>query len=285
MCDYIKNNDTIIFSPTFHKPLDINLIYKYKKIIFSQYKLSYELFDRYNNNNFDHMIKEISSFNQPINNLPRTITYLRFGCNFNKPVDNLIDGTIYKMTYLHFGFHFNQSVDKLPNSLTHLIFDNCFNQSVDKLPNSLTHLIFGDCFNYPVNNLPSSLTYLSLGYYFNKSLNNLPSSIIFLRLECCNLDDNNILNDSIEELELGFGFDSNLLNLPSSIKKISFDKESNFNRELNCLPTFIEFIQLPKFYCKFLSVTPIGLKKIQCHCSYPFKTNLTNKNIYVETYF
>jgi len=47
---------------------------------------------------------------------------------------------------------------------------------------------------------------------------------------------------------MGYYFTLELNNLPSSIKKISFDKESKYDKELNCLPNKLEILQLPKKY-------------------------------------
>jgi hypothetical protein len=58
------------------------------------------------------------SFNQPVDNLPKTITHLTFGSKFNQLVNNLPKS----LKYLTFGYDFNQPVDKLPENLTHLTF-------------------------------------------------------------------------------------------------------------------------------------------------------------------
>ena len=97
MSDYITNNDTIIFASEFNKPLNLELINKYKNIIFSN-----------NDNTNDIFIK--SKFNQEVNNLPNSLTHLTFGYNFNQEVNNL------------------------PNSLTHLTLGGSFNQKVNNLP-------------------------------------------------------------------------------------------------------------------------------------------------------
>lgn len=47
--NYITTDDTIIFSPKYNKPLDIelNIQPQYKKIIFSDYELNNYLFEAY----------------------------------------------------------------------------------------------------------------------------------------------------------------------------------------------------------------------------------------------
>jgi hypothetical protein len=140
-----------------------------------------------------------SYFNQPVDNLPETLTHLTFGNNFNQSVDNLP----LSLTYLTFGrqtpvrlahpkimnihnclrcHNFNQSVDNLPKNLTHLTLGCDFNQSVDNLPENLTHLIFtGDStFNNLLNNLPKNLTHLKLNKIFCQKLDNLPISLTHL---------------------------------------------------------------------------------------------------------
>ena len=54
--DCITYEDTIIFSPDFNKELESELLSNYKKIIFSNYKLCNNLFEAYENNNFNNLI-------------------------------------------------------------------------------------------------------------------------------------------------------------------------------------------------------------------------------------
>ena len=111
--EYIKNKDTIIFSPEFNKELDYDLLSGYKKVIFSNYELIDDLFDKYLNNDFKNLTYKDSNFNQSVDNLPSSITHLTFG------------------------FHFNQKVENLPSSITHLTFWYCFNQEVNNFPKEL----------------------------------------------------------------------------------------------------------------------------------------------------
>jgi len=65
MLNYITNEDTIIFSPYYNEPIDINLLSQYNKIIFSDYELNEELFEKYKN--FNHRGKYIySRFNRKV---------------------------------------------------------------------------------------------------------------------------------------------------------------------------------------------------------------------------
>ena len=45
--DYITNEDTIIFGPSFNKELNPTLLTNYKKVIFADYELNNDLFDIY----------------------------------------------------------------------------------------------------------------------------------------------------------------------------------------------------------------------------------------------
>jgi len=155
--DYISYHDTIIFSPEFNKSLDSELLTNYKKIIFSNYELSNNLFGAYENNNFRNLKWfYCSKFNQSLvdsfNNLT-SLTHLTFSNNFNQPLDNSFNKLI-SLTHLTF---FGQLNQPLTNSLENLT--------------SLTHLTFGLDFNqHLTNSLESltSLTHLTLGYHFNQ---------------------------------------------------------------------------------------------------------------------
>ena len=143
------------------------------------------------------------------------------------------------------------------------------------MPNSLTHLTFGRNFNQEVNKLPNSLTHLTFGYCFNKKID-IPFTIKYLKLNCNNLHIIDYLPDNIEELELGYYFNLELNNLPTSIKKITFYKNSCYNKELNCLPKFLECIQLPRNYDKKLLNTSNNLKII-CSTNYEYKNDYINQ--------
>jgi hypothetical protein len=71
-------------------------------------------------------------------------------------------------------------------------------------------------------------------------------------------------------------------NLPSLIKKISFDKKSEYNKELNCLPYGLEILKLPNKYKYQIKNIPKGLKKIICNKNYSFINDFNNCE--VETY-
>ena len=64
MCDYIVDDDIIIFSLDYNKNLDINLISKYNKIIFSNCGLINDSFGSYMK--YDLKNSNRSIFNQPV---------------------------------------------------------------------------------------------------------------------------------------------------------------------------------------------------------------------------
>jgi hypothetical protein len=137
-------------------------------------------------------------FNQPVNNLPSTITHLQFGWKFNQPVNNL------------------------PSSITHLKFKYDFNQQIDNLPNSLISLSLRGDFNQQINHLPDSLKFLNICSDFDQSVNHLPKN-----LECLGFDSVIPMNDipsHISTIKIIFypGEQDNgyIDNLPSTIKKI-----------------------------------------------------------------
>ena len=184
--DYITNEDTIIFGPSFNQELNPTLLTNYKQIIFSDYKLDPNLFDfyekihtynyyeRYKNNTIFFVLTDSGSkFDIPVSNIPTSITHITFGSNFDQPV-NLLPTSI---THLIFGDYFNQLVESLPSSITHLTFGWLFNQQVDLLPPSIQNLTFNVSFNMPLNNLPSNLEFIHLSYKYDKQILNIPPKL------------------------------------------------------------------------------------------------------------
>ena len=253
--NYITKDDTIIFAPHFNSELDINLLSKFNKLIFSDYELNDKLFEVYENNNFENLTCIKNKFNQEVNKLPHNIIHLTFGWNFNQEVNNLPQN----LTHLTFGNHFNQEVNMLPQNIIYLTFGWYFNQEVNMLPQNITHLTFSFWFNQEVKNLPQNITHLTFGKNFDKSLDTLPSSIICLTL--------------------GFYFNQSLDNLPSSIQKIIFNEYSVYDVELNCLPNFVEFLQLPRGYDKKILHFPINLKTIKCSENYKYMSDFANYDV------
>jgi len=73
------------------------------------------------------------SFNYPVDNLPKSLTNLKFGNNFSQEVVNLPMG----LKELKFGNDFCQDVNNLPSSLLNLVFGYSFNKSVERFLGNL----------------------------------------------------------------------------------------------------------------------------------------------------
>ena len=77
-------------------------------------------------------------------------------------------------------------------------------------------------------------------------------------------------------------FNLELDNLPSSIKKITFNKDSFYNKKLNCLPNGLLTLQLPSYYDQQISLIPSSLTKLICSENYMFIKDFSGMQ--VETY-
>ena len=106
-----------------------------------------------------------------------------------------------------------------------------------------------------------------MGKHFNQK-DDLPTNIKSININ--NLFYIDFLLSNIEEIEIRYYLNLELNNLPSSIKKISFGKESYYNKELNCLPSGLEILQLPIYYNLQIKNIPRGLKKLICDTDYQF---------------
>jgi hypothetical protein len=176
-----------------------------------------------------------SKFNQPINFLPKNLKLLFLGIDFNQPIDFLnSEGFPSSLTILQIGERFNQPINNLPNSLTTLILGSDFNQSIDNLPSSLTRLEITGNFNQPINNLPNSLTHLVLGSEFNQPIENLPNSLIDLEIYGNFNQSVDNLPNSLNVLVLGPEFNQSIDNLPNNLKYL--DIGGDYNKLINKLP-------------------------------------------------
>ena len=296
----------VIFKSYFNNKLNnyLNIISKYNELIFSNYD-NYNITIKTNNKYYVEYIKNYkpSKFDQQVI-IPENITHLTFGWNFNKQViipENVTHLTFdywfnqqviipQNVTHLTFGFHFNQQVI-IPQNVTHLTFGEKFNQQVI-IPHNVTHLTFGGLFNKQViipHNvthltfgfhfnqqviIPQNVTYLTFGFHFNQQVN-LPN-IKYIKLGCNNIDIIENLPNSVEEIEFDYSFRLELLNLPNSIKKISFFN-SIYDKELNCLPEFIEYLELCRYYNKKIKKFPLNLKTIKCNKNYKYIDDFKDK--------
>ena len=250
--NYWIYKNKVIFKPNFNDKLDdyIDIISKHNELIFSNYD-DFTITIKTNNLYYEKYYDNYkgSKFNQQIT-ISQNITHLTFGEDFNQQV--IIPQNI---THLTFGDHFNQQVI-IPQNVTHLTFGFDFNQQVI-IPQNVTHLIFGYDFDFdqPVN---------------------LPN-IKYIKLGCNNIDIIENLPNSVEEIEFDYFFDLELHNLPNSIKKISFCSYSSYDKELNCLPEFVEYLELGKDYDKKINKFPINLKTIKCNRRYKYINDLKDK--------
>lgn len=215
-----------------------------------------------------------SMYNEPLDNLPSTLTYLFTGYRYNQSADMLPNSLI----TLEFGNNFNQSVDNLPKSLTQLQFGYNFNCSVDKLPNQITHLTFGWAFNKPVDSLPNLITHLTFGYNFNQSIDKLPKLITHLTFGVN-------FNQSIDKLPnlICLIFDptfKNIDKIPDYIDNIEICDDKSIKtvyddmimprRKLSGLiidniPPHIKIIKTDWYIAKFIKKIPWGCKLINIH--------------------
>ena len=211
-----------------------------------------------------------------------------FSPEFNKPLNQEILSNYKKIIFSSYELNDGLFEAYENNNFNGLkLFGSNFNQPLGNSLNnltSLTHLSLGYRFNQPLGNSLdnlTSLTHLTLGHNFNQK-DDLPFNIISISLDCNNSYYIDYLPNSIEEIELGFNFDLKLVNLPSSIKKITFNKNSKYNKELNCLSNGSEILQLPRYYNYQILNIPIGLKKVICFEDYKFIKDFAN--LEVETY-
>ena len=150
------------------------------------------------------------------------------------------------------------------------------------MPLFITHLTLGHYFNQEVTKLPRQLTHLTFGYNFNKPNIYLPLTIKYLKLNCNNPNIIAQLSSNIEVLDLDKEFNLELNDLPTLLKKIIFHEYSVYNKELNCLPKFVEQIQLPYNYNKQIKNLPQKLKKVICSTQYKYIEDFNN--LEVQTY-
>lgn len=123
--------------------------------------------------------------------LPENLLALFFGKSFNKMI-----AYPQKIYYIKYGNDFNQPIDNLSQSLEFLILGNSFNQCVDFLSENLKFLNIGCGFNHSINDLPIGIESLHM-YDYSGNLDNLPNGLV----EFINRD-NNEFNDIHIEITL-----------------------------------------------------------------------------------
>lgn len=199
-------------------------------------------------------------FNKLIN-YPNKIFYIKYGDDFNCPVNNLPSS----LEFLIFGKKFNQPIENLPNVLKLLYLSVEFNNSVDFLPNNLEYLNIGQNFNQSIDNLPISLVELTF-YHDEKDFStNVKYNYIYLIIkQILNLDD-----DYDKKIKQEKYTDHNYNLLPY--------KQYIFNKQINNLPINLEYLLLPDDYNIKISKLPKKIKYIQFGSKYTHDiSNLSN---------
>jgi len=163
---YINSDYNDIFSKEFVK----NKLSKYSNLIFIDSE-SYHTPKKYR--------EDYSYFNQSINNLPQSITFISFGSFFNKPINNLPQNI--EKIFFERSFQYVNPVNNLPQNLKEFRLYYC--NKIDNLPNNIIKFIFDDC-KRNINNLPKSIKCLSLTFSTIKtSTNYLPPNLDLLVLQ------------------------------------------------------------------------------------------------------
>ncbi|EGC28458.1 hypothetical protein DICPUDRAFT_51834 [Dictyostelium purpureum] len=154
--------------------------------------------------------------------LPRYLTFLSLGLDFNYPLDPGV----------------------LPKNLLKIKFGSIFNKPIRQnvLPETLTDIHFGDSFNQPLPKgiLGNNLKKLELGFYWDQPLKTHYDS-----------DDNTSLThfpNSIETLKFGRSFNRHIGagSLPKSLTVLDFCWIGSFNKpfDSNTIPSHIKSLHL-----------------------------------------
>ncbi|KAF2074645.1 hypothetical protein CYY_004040 [Polysphondylium violaceum] len=157
-------------------------------------------------------------FNQTLTDLlPRSLTELSLGTDFNQPI--LKDFLPNSLKCLKLGSSFKQNLthSPLPNSLTKLSFKKFYHQDlIDWIPPSVTHFEIGEIFSdekvlFPIEKLSkTNITKLWMGSSLQiESPSLIPANIKDIRLcECIVVEP---IPTTIESLQLDFNYPINLL--------------------------------------------------------------------------
>ncbi|KAN0019198.1 hypothetical protein ACTFIU_002400 [Dictyostelium citrinum] len=163
-------------------------------------------------------------FNQPLLNIPNSITYLEFGRDFDQDFTFSKFGES-KLKCLKFKGRFNKvlKVGNLPSSLRILYLSDQFNKKLTKgmLPEGLEELYFQSNYNQeliPNESIPSSLKLIVLSFSFNQEL--LPN--VF----------------------------------PPNIETIIFGQLYSKPIKMGVIPDNVTNLKLPKFYKTFVTLLP-----------------------------
>jgi hypothetical protein len=157
------------------------------------------------------IIEEINfgnQFNTRFFGIYNNLKKIRFGDNFNQPLDGLIIPKIEKIT---FGSEFNNPFLGTYINLKKIIFGTKFNQPLEELSiKNIEEIKFGALFNQSFYGNYDKLKKIIFGAIFNQSLD-----LDKLRIE------------NIEEIDFGYKFDQLFLGTYRDLKKIKFSLEFN----------------------------------------------------------
>ncbi len=158
--------------------------------------------------------------NHPLDSvgLPRSLTHLTFGKDFNCPIDSALNDLV-NLTFLKFSTQFDQPIQRLPPRLIHLCFGPFFNKPLPSLPLSLQCLMFGSSFNQRIPELPllDKLSHLVFDHDFNQLID-LPKNLISLSFGFCFNQPINFLPHKLRHLTLGLLFHQLLPPLPPNLE-------------------------------------------------------------------
>ena len=122
-------------------------------------------------------------FDEELKNIPEETEIIIFNQNYNKneysKFNQLVDNLPKNITHLTFGCYFNESINKLPKKLTHLKFGWNFENNII-IPQTVKELSL-TCNNNLINNIPNFIEKLYIYFYYDKSYNkkveNLPFTL------------------------------------------------------------------------------------------------------------
>jgi hypothetical protein len=107
------------------------------------------------------------------------VVYLKFGPDFNQPIENNIPPLV---THLKLSYNFNQSIQNfIPLSVTHLTLGHDFKHPFTNYILSVTHLTL-NCSEGIYDMIPPSVTHLKFGHRFDHhiNINKIPPTVICL---------------------------------------------------------------------------------------------------------
>lgn len=170
----------------------------------------------------------------------------------------LIGGTIKK----HFQNISNFELEKIPESIKEIIFGDDFNQNIDNMPKNVKKIILGFNFKQNVIKLSDTIEYLEFGYNFNGLILKYPVNLKYLKFGR-NFNQNiNNLPEGLIELSIGERYLSLIKKLPLTLEMLIFDKNSEYMKDIFCIPENTHTIILSVYMEKNKINIPKNLKKI-----------------------